>query len=207
MTELRTAFTDETSRYKPVATVCVALALASLAADVTLPGELQGHLQGWSFIRKSVTKVLNSGTAWASVAVIAGWHSRRWWAAFVAGIAAAAGTLAVYYIAGVVTGLHPGGMSGYWFQVALVLCGPLGLVGWVAARRDWTGVMARLVVPVGAVAEALFMDHFVQPYPGRPWAERWSDVSSGVLLVALGVLGAGWLLVRGSRLGGDAASR
>lgn len=131
--------------WKPIAMVCVVVAMASLIFNMTTSVELEGHVQAWSFVRKSITKVLNSGTVWAAVAVYAGSKLPRLWQAFVGGIAAAVAALLIHYSVGavvdVITGpiIHLDGSNDLlgnlnWFITALVACGPLGLVGWLAAQ-------------------------------------------------------------------------
>ncbi|MGO4599181.1 hypothetical protein [Terrabacter sp. 2RAF25] len=181
-------------------TACVGLALLSLLFNITLPAELEGNLQAWSFVRKSIGNVLNSGTAWAAVAFYAGWKMAKPWTAFLVGIGAAVATLLIHYVVGSALHIYEAGevgMNGIWFQAAVVLCGPMGLVGWLAARRGWLSLLARLVVPLGAIMEPFVLRKFDNYPPNRPWAVQYSDMTSGVILIVLGVLAAGYVLRRG----------
>lgn len=76
----------------------------------------------------------------------------------------------------------------YWFMAGVVLCGPLGLLGWSARRRDWRGVLAALVVPCGAIAEPWVLGVF-SPWPEIPWSERYSDMACGWVLTTAGAVG------------------
>ena len=197
--------------YKPIAKVCVTVALVSLLFNMTTQWELEGHLQSWAFVRKSITKVVNSGTVWAGIAFYAGWKLARPWQAFIGGIAAAVAALLIHYVVGgvldFVTGwlIHLDGSNDLlgnmnWFLTALVLCGPLGLAGWLAARTGWLAVLARFVVPVGALVEPFFLGTFTNPYYERPWPERYSDYVSGVALIILGITGAIYVCWKAVRL-------
>lgn len=133
-----------------------------------------------------VGAVLNSGTAWAGVAVAAGVLLRRHRPAVVAGWLGGTVGLGAFYV--VAARLHDLPLSAYapriafWWAVALVCCAPLGFVGTLLRRPGAVGLLARLVVPVGALAEAV-----LHP-PGGP-AVRWT-------LALLGLAGA-VALVRG----------
>lgn len=191
-----------------VAAVCVALAAASLIANIALPPEMAGRWEVYSFLRKSVSRFLSAGTLWAAVAVYAGWQSRRPLTAIVAGVAASEATLLLHYLLGMLAGLYGVGelaTNVSWFLAGVVLCGPLGLVGWLAARRGWIGLAARLLVPVAAVAEPWVLGLFV-PYPELPWSVRASSILCGVLLTVAGVVAGLWVLAKGLagfRLPGD----
>lgn len=133
-----------------------------------------------------VGAVLNSGTAWAGVAVAAGALLRRPRPAVVAGWLGGTVGLGAFYV--VAARLHDLPLSAYapriafWWAVALVCCAPLGFAGTLLRRPGAVGLLARLVVPVGALAEAV-----LHP-PGGP-AVRWT-------LALLGLAGA-VALVRG----------
>ncbi len=186
--------------WRSIAKACVGLALLSLLFNITLHAELEGNLQTWSFVRKTISNVLNSGTAWAAVAFYAGWKMAKPWMAFLVGIGAAIATLLIHYMVGSALHIYQAGevgMNGIWFQAAILLCGPMGLVGWLAARRGRLSLLARLVVPLGAMMEPFVLRKFDNYPPGRPWAVQYSDMTSGIILIVLGVLAAGYVLWRG----------
>ncbi|MBW3085067.1 hypothetical protein KEM60_01259 [Austwickia sp. TVS 96-490-7B] len=180
--------------------VCVALAVVSALFNICVPPEMSGDWQVYSFVRKSISKVLSSGSVWAAVALYAGWKAPRPRLALVAGVAAAEGTLLVHYLLGVALGIYEMNIlwsNNIWFFAGVLYCGPLGLCGWYAARAGWLGLAARMIVPVGAVLEPFVLRHFDVPYQQIPWPERYSNVSSGVLLVVLGVVTGAFVLQRG----------
>lgn len=163
--------------WRSIAKVCMAVALIAVLFNMTTQWELEGHFQTWSFVRKSIAKVVSSGTVWAGVAVYAGWKLSRPTVAFLGGIVASVATLFIHYVVGgvldFVTGwvIHLDGTNDLlgnlnWFAAAALLCGPLGLVGWMAAKPSGAGAVARCVVPVGALLEPFVMGCFSAPFMG-----------------------------------------
>ncbi|WP_194256547.1 hypothetical protein [Actinomyces faecalis] len=185
--------------------VCVGLALVSLASNWVSTGELEGQMPVFSLIRKTVSKLVNCGTLWAGTGVLAGWLMRRPLASFVAAVLATEGALALHYGLGQMLGMYNAGIwveNAHWFVLGVLACGPLGLVGRVARQPGWLGCTARLVVPLGAVAEPWVRSWFTQP-AFLPWPERWSDITSGLVLTVVGLVGA-WLAARTTVLTGRA---
>ena len=134
----------------------VALALLSLASNVTTSAQLAGDADGLLTARWTVSKLLDAGAAWAALPVLAGWLVRRPGPAAATGVAAAVGALVVHHAVGTALGVFGPGIwtsNLSWFVVAAVTAGPLGLVGALARRRGTVGLLARLVVPVGALLE------------------------------------------------------
>lgn len=193
---------DERQARTRVAKAVAVLALSSMVLNITLPWEMEGHWAQWSFVRKSISKVVNSGTAWAAISVYAGWYLRRLPEALVGGILAAEAALLLHYASGRFIGIYDDFVlvgNAYWFAAALVVGAPLALVGWLARRGGVIGLVAALVVPLGALVEPFETGQFLPQYPGIPWAERYSDVAGGVLLLALGVGGVLLVLTRARR--------
>ncbi len=191
---------DRQEDWAKVAKVCIGVAVVSLALNITLPWELSGQMQTYSFIRKSISKVFSSGTLWAAVPVYAGWQMGRPRAAAVVGLAAAEGTLLVHYVLGMTLGIYDStalSSNVIWFLAAAIVGGPLGLCGWIASQPGWAGLAARLLVPLGAVLEPIATGRFTHPFPQVPWPERYSDTASAVLLMILGVLLTAVVLQRG----------
>lgn len=190
--------------WRQIAKVCGALAVASLLFNISLPWEMAGDLQTYSFVRKTISKMLSSGTAWAALAVFAGWvmGRARSGVAVVAGVFAVEGTLLVHYSLGMLLGIYESSelsSNVVWFVAGILLCGPLGLCGWIAARPSLMGLTARLVVPVGAMLEPFATAKFQHAYPQIPWPERYSDTVSGALLILIGAGLALFFLRQGSR--------
>jgi hypothetical protein len=135
--------------------------------------------------------LVNSGTVWGGLAILAGWLVRRPVQAMGAGLVSLLTALGVHYGFGLAVGMFDAAAvaaNAYWFAVAAVVGGPLGLVGVVARRSDWWGVVARLVVPAAAVYEPFFAGMFTRPAI-MPWPDRVSAIVSGLILIAAGVAG------------------
>ncbi|GAB1645336.1 hypothetical protein KRMM14A1259_57590 [Krasilnikovia sp. MM14-A1259] len=107
---------------------------------------------------------------------------RRPGPAVAAGIVAPLTALVLHYGVGLALGMFGPDVwvaNSHWFLAAMVLGGPLGLVGAIARRRDGWGLTARVVVPVGAVLEPFYLGRFTTPAicPGRtgwrPSAADW----------------------------------
>ncbi len=66
--------------------------------------------------------------------------------------------------------------------------GPLGLIGAMAQRTDFMEIVARLVVPIGALLEPFVIGMFTSPAI-VPWPTRLANVSCEVVLLAAGTTG------------------
>ncbi|ETJ07221.1 MAG: hypothetical protein Q605_AUC00102G0001, partial [Actinomyces urogenitalis DORA_12] len=86
--------------------VCTGLALVSLASNWVSVSELEGQIQVFSFLRKTVSKLVNCGTVWAGIGVFAGWLMSRPTISVVAAVLAAEGTLAFHYGLGQLVGMY-----------------------------------------------------------------------------------------------------
>ena len=180
----------------------VALALVSVASNVTTMAQLSAQADNLLAVRSAVSKLVNSGTVWAGLPVLAGWLVRRRVQAAAAGIVACLIALVVHYSVGQVFGQFDSAVwveNWFWVVLAVVVGGPLGLVGAAARRIDRWGLLARLVVPVGAVLEPFYVGMFTMPAI-LPWPTRVSSiVSGGVLLIAGTAAGAAVFLRQGRR--------
>ncbi|QLQ35842.1 hypothetical protein [Micromonospora robiginosa] len=178
------------------------LALVSLASNVTTPGQLDGSADTVLASRLTVSQLVNAGTVWAGLAVVSGWLARRPAPAVAAGAVALLTACVVHYGVGTAFGMFDRDVWAanlHWLLAALVLGGPLGLVGAIAHRADPWGLAARLVVPLGAVLEPFVVGRFTTPAI-LPWPNRVADVVSGLVLLVAGVVGCGRILsVRGRR--------
>ncbi|GAA3137789.1 hypothetical protein GCM10010466_30860 [Planomonospora alba] len=128
---------------------------------------------GWS-IAEVVSVLLDSGWAWAGLAVAAGWSLGRAGADRPAAPAraAAAGALALLAATAaysVAETLRSGGPLSSWYMAeplvwwvtSVVFGAPLGAVGACIARPGVIGLLARLTVPVGAAVQMIVLP------PGR----------------------------------------
>lgn len=148
-------------------------------------------------VRTTISKLVNAVTVWAGLAVVAGWFVRRPVQAFAAGVAALLVALVVHYGVGLILNMFDPNVwteNQWYFQAAVVLGGPLGLVGAIARRPDLWGVVARLVVPAGAVLEPFVIGMFTTPAI-MPWPDRVASVISGLVLLTAGTVGCIRVLV------------
>lgn len=174
-------------------------ATVSLINDLSSPyGELGGRLvgAGWTAVTDVAevgSLVLDVGWAWAAVAVAAGWLAGG---EIVRGAAAGAvslmsATAAYYFMDSVLRDESAAGYLGearYWWLASLTLGPFLGAVGAVLVRSGMIGLLAMLIVPVGALVQTLFLQ------PGlasnsRP-AALWALViisAAAVATISLGI--------------------
>ncbi len=123
-------------------------------------GEARRDRSGWSQAAEFASLILDSGWAWAATAVAVGWLVSRG-VRPMAGLLLGALTGFVALLAATAVydrleALFQGGAGGgwrlqYWLILGVVLGPPLGAVGAAIRRPGLAGVLARLVVPVGAV--------------------------------------------------------
>lgn len=174
------------------------LALVSLASNVTTAGQLQGEADTFLAVRKTVSMLMNAGTLWAGLAVLSGWVVRRPVQAAAAGVVALLAGLVVHYGLGLALGMFDaevGRANSHWFLFAVVLGGPLGLVGAVARRPDLRGgVAARMAVPAAALLEPFIIGTFTRP-AFVPWPSRVASVATGLILLTAGTAGCIGVLV------------
>lgn len=177
-----------------VIVAALGLALASWATNITSEAQLAGEADGFLTVRFTLSKLANAGTVWAGLGILCGWLVRRPLQAAAAGIAGSLFSLIAHYSLGLASGMFDATVwseNGYWFAAALIVGGPLGLVGAAARRSDLLGLAARLVVPLGAVLEP-FMVNMLNVPRLFPQPERFSRVACGVTLLVAGfVSGAG----------------
>ncbi|MEL4358800.1 MULTISPECIES: hypothetical protein [unclassified Luteococcus] len=173
-----------------VVAVSLLVAWLSLASNITTQAQLSGEANTLLAGRLVVSKLLNSGTIWAGLPILAGWLVRRpWWAVLAGGVSAEL-ALVAHYAAGQLLGIFQPGIwrdNGYWFVFGL-FCALLGPIGALARRADWIGLLARLAIPAGALAEPFVVSMFSRPQI-LPWPDRFASTACGVLLLAMGLWG------------------
>ena len=177
------------------------LALVSLASNVTTLSQLEGEADTLLASRLTLSQLVNAGTVWAGLAVLSGWLVRRPAPAVAAGVVALLTACVVHYGVGMAFGmfdLNVWTANLHWLLAAMVVGGPLGLVGAIARRSDPWGVAARLVVPVGAVLEPFIVGRFTTPAI-LPWPNRVADIITGLALLTAGVVGCFRVLAAGRR--------
>lgn len=177
--------------------LALGLAVVSLLSNITSEEQLAGRGDGVLTARLVVSLLVNAGTVWAGLMVLAGWLVARPLGALVAGPVSGVGSLLAHYALGEVTGLMPPDSietNTAWFVVAAVMGVPLGLVGRLARRRDLVGLLARLVVPVGALAEPL-VQGWLTPADDLNQPNALAGLMAGSALVLAGIVG-GVLVLR-----------
>jgi hypothetical protein len=122
-------------------------------------GKARADRSGWSQTAEFASLILDSGWAWAATAVAVGWLVTRGIRPMVGAIRGAlAGCVALLAATVVYNGvdlLFTGDFGWswvvrFWLVASLVLGLPLGAVGATMRRPGPAGVLAALVVPVGA---------------------------------------------------------
>jgi hypothetical protein len=167
------------------------LALVSLASNVNTMSQLEGEANTLLAGRLTLSQLANAGTVWAGLAVLSGWLVRRPAQATAAGVVALLTACVVHYGVGLGLGMFDPTVwtsNLHWLLAAMVLGGPLGLVGAIARRLDPWGVAARLVVPAGAMLEPFYLGWFTTPAI-LPWPTRVAAIISGTALLTGGVAG------------------
>ena len=180
-----------------VVAAAVVVALVSLASNVTSVSQLSAEADTLLAVRSTISKLVNSGAVWAGLPILCGWFVRRPLQAFAAGIAAGLIALGVHYGVGLLFGMFDATVwasNQWWFLLALVTGGPLGLLGAAARNTGPAGLLARLVAPAGAVLEPFWLNMFDVP-TFLPWPSRVSSVAAGLILVVAGLVG-GAILIR-----------
>lgn len=181
------------------------LALVALASNVTTVSQLEGRANTLLAARMTLSELVNAGALWAGLGVLSGWLVRGRAQAVVAGIIALLTACVVHYGVGLALGMFDAGVwadNSSWFLAAVILGGPLGLVGAIARRPDGWGIGARLVVPVGAVIQPFYLGLFTTP-AALPWPDRAADFITGLTLVTAGATGGFWILATGRRQRGS----
>lgn len=193
-----------------VVVVASLVGVVALISNITSTAQLSGEADTLLTIRFTVSKVVNSGTVWAGLLIVAGWLVRRPLPAALAGVAAGEVALVIHYGLGQVFGIYDADIwasNSYWFVAALLLGAPLGLIGALARRADILGLLARLVIPAGALIEPFYLG-MLRPIPDLPAPDRISSIVCGVILIVGGVVGAAVVIQRwrGARSAADRAA-
>lgn len=174
------------------------LALVSWLTNITTMAQISGEADNFLAFRFTFSKLASSGVAWAGLAILCGWLVRGPLQAAAAGVLGSLLALFVHYGLGWMSGMFSSADlldNNYWFVTGAIVGGPLGLIGAVARRFDNWGLMARMVVPVGAMLEPIVIGMFSPPAV-LPWPERFSSVVCGILITGIGVVAGAVVLAR-----------
>ena len=185
--------------WAPVLLTAFLVGIVALIADRTSLAQISGQADTLLTVRFTVSKLVNSGTIWGGLLILAGWLVRRPLLAPFAAIIAGEVALVVHYgLWDLLRATTPDIVfsrsdiwvaNWYWFLAPLIFGPPLGLIGALARRPDRWGLLARLVVPVAAVVEPFLLGMF-SPLAVLPAPDKISSIVCGVLLVTGGVVGA-----------------
>jgi hypothetical protein len=173
------------------------LALVSLLSNITSTAQLEGRANALLTIRLVISKLVNSGTAWAGLAILAGWLVGRRLQSMWAAILCCELALVAHYALGNLIGVMDSSIwwaNKSWFVFAIVFGAPLGLCGAAARRRDRLGLAARLLVPLGAMVEPFAMGMLTPP-GALPRPDRVAGGICGVLLILFGAI-LGFIVIR-----------
>lgn len=147
---------------------------------------------------RAAAVVANFALVWAGSAVLAGWVARHQGVAAISGLVTLVTAVVTYYGYGVLVGGHAaaglsavGHAARFWLVVAVIGGPVLGLVGATCRRDGALGLAARLVVPLGLLAEIAWRLRW-----GVPTHDPGNAVGLSVLL--LGALVLAGLAVRAS---------
>lgn len=179
-------------RWAVVLALGALLGIATAAADV-----LSGGLPP-NDLARAASVVLNTGSTWAALGVLAGWLVGRPVPGAVAGAVALLAAVLGYYGFGVLVGdrteIGFAGVAGVvrLWALAAVVAGPaLGLVGAAIRRGGRIGLVATLVVPAGVVVEMVGLHRL----DWRTFAVDPVLAYAQVAMVITAVITAGALLV------------
>lgn len=101
-----------------VIAVASLVGLIALASNITTTAQLSGEADTILTLRFTVSKLVNSGTVWGGLLILAGWLVRRPLPAALAGVVAGAVALVVHYGVGQLFAVYQGDIwrsNWYWF--------------------------------------------------------------------------------------------
>lgn len=210
-----------------VAILATTVSVLSLVSGMTAPGPA-GSAPWFLLVQGTLSELLNSGTVWAGLGLVAGFlvagpgrgrgvgeergradgaaastRTRRVWRWVWPAVAASCASLwalAAHYALGIALGVMTPeiwGLNASWFVLALVAGGPLGIVGAAGRLPGRWGLAARLVLPLGAIAEPL-VTGMLGPARTPMWTASATSLAGLILLLSGIALGA-FVLVRARR--------
>ena len=174
------------------ASASVVNSVPSLLGEV---GEARAARSGWSQTAEFASLILDSGWAWAAAAVAVGWlvsSGLRPRAGVLvgalAGCVALVGATVVYYC-GELLFTGDFGWSWvvrFWLVGSVVLGLPLGAVGAIIRRPGPVGVLAALVVPVGAAVNMVVLPPPQEsPAAGLVLLVVWGAAATAAVLIVV----------------------
>lgn len=154
----------------------VSLAIVSLVSNLQTEAQLESQGVDPVLISMQVLSLLSNGAAWAILLIVAGWSwAGRWWETVMSAVVFGELCLVLHYALALLFDFMDWTdvlANNRWFVAAAIFGIPLGLIGWLAQRRDGLGLLARLTVPVSMCVEPF--------YTGRFWPNPWLRVSVAI---------------------------
>ncbi|WP_051774609.1 hypothetical protein [Streptomyces sp. NRRL S-237] len=148
----------------------------------------------WAGAAKVLSLLMDSGWAWAALAVATGWLARTWARGALVGALALIAATAAYYVMDAFARDEP--LAWYesdlalWWAASVLFGTALGVVGAAIRRPGAIGLLAALTVPVGAAVQMILM-------PPRPHMTLTPGILLAEVVVWTGaVVGAGWAVHR-----------
>ncbi|MFF0748292.1 hypothetical protein [Streptomyces sp. NPDC004267] len=158
-------------------------------------GSFGAGLRGtfWARCAQVLSLLVDTGWAWAALAVVAGLAAGALRRGAVAGVAALGAACAAYYVTDGVVRDEPFGTYGgellFWWAGSVLAGSVLGAVGAAARRPGAAGLLAGLVVPAGAAVQMAVL-------PPGTTTEAWAGtLARGITWAGAAAL-ALWLVVR-----------
>lgn len=146
-------------------------ALTSLANVLSSPfGEIGARVAGSDLakVSKVLSLLLDAGWSWAALAVGVGWVAGSRVRGALGGLLVLVAATVSYYVTDVYLWDASTDMI-MWLVMAVPLGLILGMVGALARRPGMTGLIAALIVPVGAAVQMVVLpvgESFTTPLPG-----------------------------------------
>lgn len=175
--------------------------------NISFQQEIEGGWETYSGFRKVGAKLVNSGSLWATLSFYCGSQAATSREGALAGVLSAQCALGSHYALGVLLAIYDYDAmlaNVQWFIAAVVLCCPLGALGWLSRQRGAVALLARFVPAACVIADPIVTRRLSVAPVGVPWAERYSDLSSGLLLLVCGLVWMGCVIyeiVAGSNVG------
>ncbi|MEU1459040.1 DUF6518 family protein [Streptomyces avermitilis] len=167
-------------------------ALTSLANVLSSPyGEIGARVAGTNLAKASkvLSLLLDAGWSWAALAVAVGWVAGSRVRGALGGLLALVAATVSYYV----TDLYlwdAGTDMIAWLVVGVPLGLILGTVGALARQPGMTGLIAALIVPIGAAAQMVVLP------PGEYFTTSLPETVAEAIVWTGAVFGAVWALYR-----------
>ncbi|MGW6982457.1 hypothetical protein ACWGE1_23960 [Streptomyces sp. NPDC054932] len=148
----------------------------------------------WGGAAKVLSLLLDSGWAWAALAVAMGWLARRWARGALAGASALIAATAAYYVMDAFVLDEP--LAAFrsdlvlWWTASVLFGTVLGVVGAAIRRPGPIGLLAALTVPVGAALQMILLP------PSPHMTSTPGTILAEVIVWTAAATGAGWAVHR-----------